>query len=112
MSVRVCALLLVAVLGTGCDVGFAFDARNDSDVPVIVLFGGTSAAPDVDGYLVPPHTYGMTLGGFGPERWRGRAAEPSTPTATCCGKETSTPTEGAFWSTLPAPSPGCQKEPA
>ncbi len=66
--------LFVAAIATSCDGGgYLYTGRNESDESVIVLYGGTSAAPDVDGYLMPAHAYGSPMWAMGSgASWRGR----------------------------------------
>ena len=65
--------LVAAVLfiTAACDEGYGFQARNDSNSEVVVLFGGSSADPHVVGYAVPAGAYGLTLWGLGLPSWRG-----------------------------------------
>ena len=62
-------LVAVLVVTLGCDRGYNFAVRNDFGLEVIVLFGGSSDDPDVEGYAIPAGAAGLTLHGLG--QWRG-----------------------------------------
>jgi hypothetical protein len=72
-SVRVLSLLTAIVVVTAaCDPGYGFQATNESDSTVLILFGGSSDDPDVQAYVVPPGAFGQTMLALSDSAWRGR----------------------------------------